>query len=193
MASRRALLKVVWEQNRFLLISVVALLLACAGFYFAEDRFVDVKLERLRFEQATLHQQLRQQQQRVAREGAPLSSAERMVNDLAEFNERIPTKIKFADFVGDLFAWADKVDLNIKQVNYQPKIKSDTGFLEYGLSFSVEGTYTQLKKFIHLLENSSRILIVDSINLSGRPVSDAGKSEVALTIKLTTYFQEERQ
>ncbi len=193
MSSRRALLRIVWEQNRFLLILILLLLLVCGGFYLATDRFVSNDLDALQRQQTTLHQQLRQQQLLIAREGAPLSSAERMVNDLAKFNQKIPSKVYFADFVGDLFAWAERVELEIKQVNYQPKIESDTGFLEYGLNFSVQGTYAQLKKFIHLLENSSRILIIDSIILTGRPLADSGKSEVALTIKLTTYFQEERQ
>ena len=193
MTSRRALLRIVWEQNRILLIFIVVLLLVCGGFYLATDRFVGSDLDVLQLEQTTLHQQLRQQQLRIAREGAPLSSAERMINDLAEFNQKIPSKVKFADFIGDLFAWADKVELEIKQVNYKPKVESETGYLEYGLSFSVQGTYAQLKRFVHLLENSSRILIIDNISLTGRPVADSGKNEVALSINLTTYFQEDRQ
>jgi type IV pilus assembly protein PilO len=192
MTSRRALLKVVWEQNRVILIFLAALLLTYSIFYLVESRFVDIKLERLRIAQATLHQQLRLQQQRVSRDGTPLSTAERMAKDLGEFYEKIPSKTKFADFVGDLFAWADRVELDIRQVTYQPKIESETGLLEYGLNFSVQGNYSQLKKFIHLLENSSRILIVDSISLSGKSGRDAEKNQVALNIKLTTYFQQER-
>ena len=190
MSSRRTLLKVVWEQNRGILIALMLLLLVCVGFYLADDLYVEPELEKLLSEQTSLHLQLRQQQQRVTTEGIPLSTAERMANDLSEFYAKIPPKAKFADFVGDLFSWADKADLAIRQVTYQPQIESELGFLKYGLSFSVQGDYGQVKKFIHLLENSSRILIVDNIALSGRPEPDGDKNEVALTIKLTTYFQE---
>ena len=39
MTSRRALLKVVWEQNRVGLVLIALLLLICSGFYLAEDQF----------------------------------------------------------------------------------------------------------------------------------------------------------
>jgi type IV pilus assembly protein PilO len=193
MLLRRALLKVVWEQNRNILVTLSLLLLVCGGFSLADNLYVEPELETLLSEQTSLHSQLRQLQQRVTAEGMPLSTAERMASDLREFHAKIPSKAKFADFIGDLFSWADKVDLTIRQVAYQPKAESDSGFLEYGLSFSVQGDYGQLKKFIHLLENSSRILIVNNIALTGRPEPDGEKSEVALAIQLTTYFQESVQ
>lgn len=193
MSSRSALLMVVWEQNRGILVVLVLLLLACGGFYLAEDRFVVRDLEQLRLEQATLQRQLRQQQQRVSKDGMPLSASEQIGKDLGGFNAKIPSKTKFADFIGDLFAWADRVDLSIRQVSYQPKVEPEVGFLKYGLSFSVQGDYGQLKRFIHLLENSTRILIIDSITLAGRPDLEGNKNEVTLNIKLTTYFQEEGQ
>lgn len=191
MSSRSALLKVVWEQNRTCLVLIALLLLICSGLYLFEDHFTDTELERLRLAQTNLHQQLRQKQ-RQSSAGTPLSNAQRQSEELSEFKALIPSKVKFADFIGDLFAWADKVKLEIRQVNYQPKVTSETGFLEYGLSFSVQGDYAQLKRFIHLLENSSRILIVNSITLTDRPGRDSEQNEVVLNIKLTTYFQEER-
>ena len=193
MSSRSALLKVVWEQNRGILVVLALLLLACGGLYLAEDRFVARDLEQLRLEQATLQRQLRQLQQRVSKDGMPLSASELIAKDLDDFNAKIPSKTKFADFIGDLFAWADRVDLGIRQVSYQPKVEPEAGLLKYGLSFSVQGDYGQLKRFIHLLENSTRILIIDSITLAGRPDLEGNKNEVTLNIKLTTYFQEEGQ
>lgn len=191
MSASKTILKVVWEQNRGMLIVLATLLIVCTGLFLTEDQFGEPELERLRLEQSSLQQQLRQQQQQVTKEGMPLSAAGQIAKDLSAFHKKIPTKVEFADFIGDLFAWATKANLVIRQVSYQPKVDPELGFLQYGLNFSVKGTYAQLKKFIHLLENSSRILIIDSISLSGRPGSEDEINEVALNIKLTTYFQEE--
>ena len=97
---------------------------------------------------------------------------------------------QFADFVGELFYLADQAQLEIKQISYQPEVDEETEFLYYGLSFSVQGTYQQLKQFIHLLESAQRIMIIDKIAMSGkRDKSD--RAQVELQINLTTLFQED--
>jgi type IV pilus assembly protein PilO len=63
--------------------------------------------------------------------------------------------------------------------------------LQYDLDFAVSGGYEQLKRFIHLLENSPRILIIHQIALAGSEGAGSGKPGVQLQIHLTTFFQEE--
>ena len=193
MSPENSLMKVVWQQNYAALLVILLLSLSCIGFYLASDQYIEPEVEGLRLEQAALRQQLHQQRQRVTKEGMPVSAAERMAEDLDRFRAKVPSKVKFADFIGDLFAWAEQTSLQIRQVSYQPKIEPESGFLKYSLNFSVQGDYGQLKNFIYLLENSTRILIIDSIALSGKADNASEKNVVSLNIKLSTYFQEKGQ
>lgn len=75
-------------------------------------------------------------------------------------------------------------------MSYQPELDPETGFLLYGLSFSVDGRYAEIKKFIHLLENSSRIILIDNISLSDKSGKSGHPEKVSLQIKLRSYFRE---
>lgn len=189
---RAHLFKVLLEQNRTVWLLILALALCCLAVYVVQDQFVDPELEHFRARQLTLQQELRQKHEQVTKEGVPLSAAARIDEDLQKFLEMIPPKSKLADFVGDLFIWADRSELEIRQITYQPKPDSEMGLLKYGMNFSVEGDYRQLKKFIHLLENSVRILFVDRIALAGGKTDAAGDRIINMQIQLTTFFQEEQ-
>lgn len=183
------LLKAVWEQSRIWFYFIIMLLLFSVSLYFYQSQFVGSETERLLQRRLSLQGQLQERQAKLAESGVPVSAVEQLESELQRFAGLIPPKLEFSNFVGDLFSWASQCKLEIRQVNYQPEIDEDRAYLTYGVSFSVEGSYQQLKKFIHLLENSSRILIIDTITLAGRQKKDANDN-VALQIRLTTFFRE---
>lgn len=186
---KNALLNAIWEQSRSWLFVVAALLLLVVALFVYHAQSVAPETEQLQRRLGSLQEQLRNREAKLAESDIPVSAVEQMEEDLLKFSEMIPPKQKFADFVGDLFHWADQSGLDIRQISYQPKIDSDSKYLNYGLSFSVQGEYRQLKKFIHLLENSKRILIIDKIGLAGKRSKDKS-AKVSLKINLTTFFQE---
>jgi len=185
-----ALLKAVWEQSRGWLFAIFVLLLLSLALFIYQTQFVTPELDGLQMRQAALQKQLKVRQAKLSESGVPVSIVEQMEKDLLTFSGLIPEKQKFADFIGDLFYWADNAKLDIKQISYQPKIDKEGKYLNYGLGFSVHGNYQQIKKFIHLLENSKRILIINKIGLSGKQNKN-DTSAVSLNIGLTTFFQED--
>lgn len=183
-----ALLKAVWEQSRGFICFISVLAFLSVGLFAFQTLAVNPDLERLQYRQAELQKQLNSREAKLASSGVPVSTVERMEKELLSFAALVPAKEKFAEFVGDLFSWADQTNLDIRQVSYRPETDNESTYLTYSLNFSVQGTYAQLKKFIHLLENSKRILIIDQISMMGR--RDKGKSSVVnLRISLTTLFQ----
>lgn len=186
---KTALLKAVWEQSRNHLIVVGLLILISIGLFVYQIQFVDPEVEDLRSRQGELQKQLRAREKESSESSVPVSEVEKMMEDLLKFSKLVPEKQNFADFVGDLFSWAERSELDIRQVSYQPKVDSESKFLVYGLNFSVEGSYGQLKKFIHLLENSKRILIIDKISMTGAVRKD-NSSSVRLQINMSTVFRE---
>ncbi|WP_303720350.1 type 4a pilus biogenesis protein PilO [Malonomonas rubra] len=186
---KNPLLKTIWEQSRVwvYVIGILASLSIVILFY--QTQVVTLETEQLQHRQSSLQKQVLAREAKLSESGVPVSAVELMEDNLKQFSQLIPPKQKLSDFIGELFHWADEANLEIHQVSYQPKIDKETEYLNYGLSFSLQGTYKQLKKFMYLLENSKRILIVDKIGLTGKRNKDNSTS-VNLQINLTTLFQE---
>ncbi|PLY04774.1 MAG: hypothetical protein C0622_02255 [Desulfuromonas sp.] len=190
MSRTNPLLVAVWSQNRVKIVLIVVLLVAVIAAWFVQRAVVEPRLQELSAAQSRLQMQVRQRQVEYANSGVPVSTAERMEKNLQKFMVMIPGQDDFPRFLGELHDWAERAGLEIHQVNFQPKKDEESGFLQYGLGFSIKGDYAQIKKFIHLLENAERILIIDRIALRGE--GQSGKeTSVTLQINLTTYFQGE--
>ena len=187
--SKIALLKAIWAQSRGLLFFICALIVLSLGLWIYQAQFIAPETERLHHQQVLLQNQVRDREAKLAESGVPVSTVEKRAENLLKFSAMIPEKQYFADFVGDLFSWAEQADLTIDQISYQPKVDPEASYLLYALSFSVQGTYDQLKKFIHLLENSSRILIIDQLSLTGKRET-SNSAVVSLQINLKTFFHE---
>ena len=64
-------------------------------------------------------------------------------------------------------------------------VKTPTGTIEAGITFSVEGKYEQVRRLINLLELSEQFLIVDSINLSS-----VSGDNVNINVHVKTLFRD---
>ena len=190
MMQRYALLSAVWELNRSRILLLAILLLLVLGGAVVLNRVMEPELVRLRAEQANLQRDVRQRQLEFERSGVPVSAAEQLETNLKTFNQLIPEQKDFSVFIGEIFTWADQAGLEIAQVSYQPKTDEETGFLRYGLSFSVKGEYAQLKKFVQLIEQAPRILLIEKISLAGTSAGKKNVLNVSLQIELATYFRE---
>lgn len=189
MRQQHSLLSVLWQQNRVQIGLIILLFVIMIGGYAVKYRVVDPYLQHLSTAQFRLQQQVRQRQVEFSNSGIPVSTAEQIKQDLEQFNSLIPEQEFFSTFLGELFSWAQESGLGIHQISYNPEREEGAGLFRYGLGFSVNGDYMQLKKFLYLLENSKRMLIIDKISLSGINADKNGKS-VNLRIELTTFFQE---
>jgi len=188
--TQTSIFQTVWNQGKARILILLFLAILVTAAFLGQQLIVEPHLQSLSAEQFQLQQYVRQRQVEFANSGVPVSTAEQLEKNLEQFAGLIPPKETFSLFIGDLFDWSGKTNLEITQVNYQPEIDDETGFLRYGLNFSVSGSYPQIKKFIHLLESSKRLLMINQIALSG---AGGSKKEgfVNLNIALTTYFQGE--
>ena len=189
MSQKYPLITAVWEQNRSRIIIIMVLLLLITAIFIGQKWVSEPNLLQLRAEQSRLQQHVRKRQAEFANSGVPVSVAAQIEKNLQQFDHLIPAQTDFSDFIGEIFEWAEQADLKIHQISYQPEHEKKTDFLRYGLSFSVQGDYSQIKKFIYFLENSQRILLVKKIALRGTPNPKENQHEVNLRIDLATYFQ----
>jgi len=191
MLQKYPLMTAVWKQNRTSIIVIMVLLLLIITVLVGQKLVYEPNLLTLRAEQSRLQQHVRQRQMEFANSGVPVSAAEQIEKNLQQFEDLIPTQTDFSDFIGELFEWAQQAGLEIHQISYNHEHEKETAFLRYGLSFSVKGSYSQVKKFIHLLENAQRILLIEKISLTGSSSNKKSKDKVGLRIELSTYFQGE--
>ncbi len=191
MLQKYPLMTAIWKQNRTSIIVIMVLLLLIITVLVGQKLVYEPNLLTLRAEQSRLQQHVRQRQMEFANSGVPVSAAEQIEKNLQQFEDLIPTQTDFSGFVGELFEWAQQAGLEIHQISYNHEHEKETAFLRYGLSFSVKGSYSQVKKFIHLLENAQRILLIEKISLTGSSSNKKSKDKVGLRIELSTYFQGE--
>lgn len=79
---------------------------------------------------------------------------------------------------------ARKAGLEPKAFSYPEEDIDDYGLIKRSFIFSVEGTYPELRQFLHLLEASRSFLTVEEINLAGT----AAGPELRIDITLSTLF-----
>ena len=116
---------------------------------------------------------------------SPLVVYARGNRDLKVFRQAIPPKRELTGLIGEVFSLAAASGLKIDQIKYKPEQLGDMRLLQYGLSFNVTGNYSQVKKFTHKIEQSSRLLTIDDMSLN----SGQQGGEVDLKLNLTTFFR----
>lgn len=183
--NRKSLLVAVWSTHRFLLIGLGGLfglnILLFSLLYFG----VAPKLSQTERELALL-----QQQSRRSDMIAPQQAYEQGVKDYARFRTLLPSLRNFSELIGDLYALAEKCNLEISQIGYAQKELSGTSLVAYALKFSLTGTYDELKRFIFGLEESKRLVVIEQMTLNAAK-GEEGATLVSLSLSLTTYFSTE--
>lgn len=107
--------------------------------------------------------------------------------DLATFRGKIPPHREFTRLIVELQNLADEAGLDLAQINYAHEQEKDSDLLRYKVSFTLEGGYREIKQFIHALEQSSRLVIIEQIGLQG--VGQDSATDVRLQLNLETFFR----
>lgn len=134
------------------------------------------------------------QQRELEGRGASLQSRETLYKnglaDIARFRERLYLKSQFARFIGELYDLSLRDGLELSAITYKPVLNKEEQLLEYQLSMTVSGRYSQAKRFISDLGGATNILVIDSISLAS---TGASADTVQLQLQLTSYFRMEGQ
>ncbi len=185
---RESLLVAAWRFNRKYPLTILGLLGLNLMVYLLMAQVVTPwvgGLERRYIEQQA---QVRQAQQGLAALATPQSIFRRGQVDLESFREQVAPRSDFPALMSDLYLLARQSGLEIDRINYDPKLESEADLLRQGLVFSVAGDYGQLKKFVHDLEQSPRLIVIEEIALTTAESAE-GRSSVLLRLRLATYFK----
>lgn len=183
---RESYISAAWRQNKFLpLVACALFLLNIAVFFFLETAlFPEIDLlERQYIEQQAL---LREGKRGGGGSELPWRAYSRASSEMAVFYQAIPHRENFTNLIREIFSLAEKSGLAIDMVDYRPEKVKERDILLYSLNFSVVGDYGQIKKFIHRIEQSKRLIMIDEVGLKGE---SGGGGSVSLHIRLSTLFR----
>ena len=104
--------------------------------------------------------------------------------DLSRFQQAVPDYQDFTGLIEELLVLSNRANLNITQISYRSEELPENLLLKFDLNFNVSGDYKQLKKFIHSLEQSVRLIVIKQISLKS-----ADNDGVSLRLSLETFFR----
>lgn len=90
----------------------------------------------------------------------------------------------YSTVVADLSEIAEKAGLEATSVTFKERALDKRGVTEVAISATVEGSYSDLVKFINGIERSENFYLLDSLSLTS-----AAGGEIKLTLALRTYFR----
>ncbi len=183
---RDSFLKTAWRANRSFPLLLLGLLLLNLMLYCLVQFWGEPEVLRLDRVHVSEQTRLQSQKQQSAEGKQTASELERLIRDMRAFKERIPQRARFSDLLQELFTLSSESGLEISQVKFDPKELPELDLLRYSLSYSVSGSYEQLKLFINALESSDRFMPIDTLSLRA-----AGRNGIVLNLSMTTYFGRE--
>lgn len=105
--------------------------------------------------------------------------------DLSRFQQAVPDYQDFTGLIEELLVLSNRARLNINRISYGSEELKESPLLQFSLNFNVVGDYKQIKKFIHSLEQSVRLITIKQISLQS-----ADNNSVNLRLNLETFFRQ---
>jgi len=72
--------------------------------------------------------------------------------------------------------------------SYSANVDRESGFVRFGIKFSVEGEYPQIRRMLAELQSSPEFLVVEGLSLSGD--EDAVSRVLRITVSIATFLAE---
>ncbi len=173
-----------WESHRNSLILLGVLLILNLLLFVALEQIVTPRVAE---QESTFLTRQTEVRQLLRNQGGAMNTPEQeylmAAQDLSKFRQTIPDYQEFTGLIEELLVLSSRARLNITKISYNSAQLKESELLQYSLTFNVAGDYDQVKRFIHSLEQSTRLIAIEQIGLQGS--DDKG---VNLRLNLVTYF-----
>jgi Tfp pilus assembly protein PilO len=155
------------------------MILACAGLLCADALLYTMLLAPS--QRLFLSSQARAAELRKRRADAVLFEKHR--KDFADLKAGIPTQKDMPLLVKEVVQAARRLGLSVSSITYDMPKGNGEEIAMLSFSFPVEGKYADIKRFIHEIETSSRLVGIQDLKL------EDAKGRVNLQMKLLTYVK----
>jgi Tfp pilus assembly protein PilO len=162
--------------------------LIAAGFAF---HLFDASPEALEQELATTLAQRQSEQARLIRSRALVANVDRGKSDGEKFlaSYMTPRQFTYSTITGELNETAKAAGMEKFQATITLNPVPGSEDLDMmSVTLNVEGKYSQLVKFVNLLDRSQRFLIIESLTVTPRAKSDI----LTVNVKLDTFVKDDK-
>jgi hypothetical protein len=190
----------IWREKRVLLGILGVLLAANTMFFFTYRVQYQNRLDDLDARLEAAEQSLAQARQTRLTTERQIQGYRKVEADIAEvFDQHWSTQPKrFTAVVGEVKRLAIASSLNPQAYTFErgeaetrvvgTRRTKNVGATEVAMSFTVQGTYEQIRRLINLLELSRQFVIIDQISLNA-----AQDQMLTLSLQLKTIFRDDQQ
>jgi hypothetical protein len=185
----------IWRENRLLLSILAVLLVANAVFFFTYRVQYESRLHALDARLQGAEDQLQRARNKRMSVEQQVASYKKVQTDLqtlynnrwATEAQRLTTLIHEVKRLGTM-TQLDPNTMNFSRVQDRELQRSGgIGTASVVITFTVHGTYQQIRRLINNLELSNQFVIIDGINLASGGANDAN---LTLNLRLKTVFRE---
>jgi Tfp pilus assembly protein PilO len=131
--------------------------------------------------------QLEAQHRQVTRDDQALAQLQSSLEQLRG-RDLGPMRQRLVPFLIDMLARMSEAGLRPERIGYGASLDEKTGLTRFSASYSVAGTYDQIRRAIYLLETSPQFVTIESVGLRGEAQATSLAVEVQMTI--ATYFSD---
>ncbi|HPC83204.1 MAG TPA: type 4a pilus biogenesis protein PilO [Thermoanaerobaculaceae bacterium] len=139
--------------------------------------------EQLQSEVARLEESARRLEDTRARLGELRENLRVLRRDqLAGMKERL------IPFLQEVLRLAQEAGLGVESIGYAYKREEKSGLVYFTASYSVKGSYEQIRRCVFLLESSPQFIVLEGLGLEGD--QSAASLDVSVRLTMGTYFSE---
>lgn len=110
--------------------------------------------------------------------------------NLGELRERRlgPMHERLVPFLQDVVKRTQEAGLQPERVSYAARREEKTGLVFFAATYSVRGSYDQIRRCVFLLESSPEFVLLDGLGLRGD--ESASSLNVGVQLNVATYFSD---
>jgi F0F1-type ATP synthase membrane subunit b/b' len=185
----------IWRENRLLLAILAVLLAANAVFFFTYRVQYESRLRALDEKLQNTEDQLQRARNKRMSAEQQVASYKQVQTDLQMlYDNRWATEAqRLTALIYEVKRLAAITELNPNAMNFsrtqdrEVQRNRGVGTNTVVITFTVHGSYQQVRRLINLLELSNQFVIIDGINLASGGTAD---SNLTLNLRLKTVFRE---
>lgn len=176
-----------WKERRIWILLVATVLVLNIVFFFTYRVRYEQRVDDARARLEQTKEQLASAKARRVDFEQQLGAHKTMVDTIATVYDiwwSTPDK-RLTKLIVELRALVAKCGLTVESVSYSRPGASDEITTPMEMSFTVRGSYMQLRQLINLLEVSDQFVIIDSVSFAG----DQPDGSISLNLRLRTLFK----
>ena len=182
----KILLEQLWKSQHGLLLALGILLVLNLLLFVALEQLIVPKVAE---QESRFLQRQAEVRQLKRKQGSAAITPEQLYalasQDVARFQQAVPEYQEFTGLIEELLVLSNRARLDITQISYSSQELKTSPLLQFSLNFNVAGDYEQIKKFIHSLEQSVRLITIKQISLK-----NTADDSVDLRLSLETFFRQ---